>query len=75
MIQYILNGKSSTGTADSHIEDYRTKEKMEQEFARIKEVFRNNPFMEVFDEQERSFKAKCGNVIFEYYITEREVGV
>lgn len=31
MKQYILNGKNSLGTVDSHIEDYRTKERMEEE--------------------------------------------
>lgn len=49
MIQYILNGKNSLGQVDSHIEDYRTKERMEEEFARIKEVYRNNPHAEMTD--------------------------
>ena len=75
MKQYILNGKNSIGQINTHIEDYRTKEKMEQEFSHIKKTFKNNPFVEVFDEQERSFKAKSGGVIFEYYITEREIDV
>lgn len=73
MTQYILNGKNSIGHVDTHIEDYRTKEKMEHEFSRIKEVFRNNPFFEMLEETDRRFKAKSGNVIFEYYITEREI--
>lgn len=75
MIQYILNGKSSVGTVTSHIEDYRTKEQMEKELARIIKVCKNNPFLEVYDVQERRFKVKCKNTDlgFEYYITEREV--
>lgn len=74
MKQYILNVKNSLGLINSHIEDYRTKERMEQEFARAKEVFRNNPFMEILEEGNRSFKVKSnGGVIFEFYITEREV--
>ena len=73
MIQYILNGKNSLGTVDSHIEDYRTKERMEEEFARIKEVYRNNPHAEVLEEGDRYFKVKTGRVVFEYYITEREI--
>jgi len=73
MTQYILNGKNSLGQINSHIEDYRTKERMEQEFARIKEVFRNNPFAEMQEESDRNFKVKIGRVTFEYYITEREI--
>jgi hypothetical protein len=42
MKQYILNGKNSLGQVDSHIEDYRTKEIMEERLSRIKETFRNN---------------------------------
>lgn len=73
MAQYILNGKNSLGQINSHIEDYRTKERMEQEFARIKEVFRNNPFAEMQEESDRNFKVQIGRVTFEYYITEREI--
>lgn len=73
MKQYILNGRSSLNVVDSHIEDYRTKEKMQQEFARIKEVFRSNPFFEMLEESDRRFKTKSGGVVFEYYITEREL--
>ena len=73
MKQYILNGKNSLGQVDSHIEDYRTKERMEEEFARIKEVFRNNPYAEMLEEGDRYFKVKTGRVVFEYYITEREI--
>ena len=36
MKQYILNGKNSLGQVDSHIEDYRTKEIMEERFSRNK---------------------------------------
>lgn len=43
MKQYILNGKNSLGQVDSHIEDYRTKEIMEERFSRIKE----NPLAEL----------------------------
>lgn len=75
MIQYVLNGRNSVGNVDTHIEDYRTKEKMEQEFSLIKKTFRNNPFFEMLEETDRSFKAKSGGVIFEYYITERAVDV
>ena len=67
MKQYILNGKNSLGQVDSHIEDYRTEERMKEEFARIKEVFRNNPLADRF------FKVKMGGVTFKYYITEREI--
>lgn len=73
MIQYILNGKNSLGQVDSHIEDYRTEEKMEEEFARIKEVFRNNPLAEMLEEGDRFFKVKMSGVTFKYYITEREI--
>lgn len=73
MKQYILNGKNSLGTVDSHIEDYRTKERMEEEFARIKETFRNSPHAEMMEEGDRHFKVKVGRVTFEYYITEREI--
>lgn len=73
MKQYILNGKNSFGTVDSHIEDYRTKERMEQEFSRIKEVFRNNPHAEILEEGDRHFKVMVCRVTFEYYITEREI--
>lgn len=68
-----LNGKNSLGTVDSHIEDYRTKERMEEEFSRIKETFRNNPHTEMMEEGDRHFKVKVGRVTFEYYITEREI--
>lgn len=37
-----MNGKNSLGQVDSHIEDYRTKEIMEERFSRIKETFRNH---------------------------------
>ena len=73
MIQYILNGKNSLGTVDIHIEDYRTKERMEQEFSRIKGIFRNNPHAEMLEEGNRPFKVKFGRVTLEYYITEREI--
>lgn len=73
MKQYILNGKNSLGTVDSHIEDYRTKERMEQEFSRIKGIFRNNPHAEMLEEGDRHFKVKIGRVTFKYYITEREI--
>lgn len=73
MTQYILNGRNSIGQVDTQIEDYRTKEEMEEEFSRIKKIFRNNPFFEMLEETDRSFKAKGGGVTFEYYITEREV--
>lgn len=73
MKQYILNGKNSLGQVDSHIEDYRTEERMKEEFARIKEVFRNNPLAEMMEEGDRHFKVKMGGVTFKYYITEREI--
>ena len=73
MKQYILNGKNSLGTVNSHIEDYRTKERMEEEFARIKEVYRNNTHAEMIEEGDRHFKVKVGRVTFKYYITEREI--
>ena len=73
MKQYILNGKNSLGSVNSHIEDYRTKERMEEEFARIKEVYRNNPHAEMIEECDRHFKVKVGRVTFKYYITEREI--
>ena len=73
MKQYILNGKNSLGQVDSHIEDYRTKERMEQEFSRIKGIFRNNPHTEMMGEGDRHFKVKMGGVTYKYYITEREI--
>lgn len=73
MKQYILNAKNSLGQVNSHIEDYRTKERMKEEFARIKEVFRNNPHAEILEEGDRHFKVKIGRVTFKYYITEREI--
>lgn len=73
MKQYILNGKNSLGTVDSHIEDYRTKEIMEERFSRIKETFRNNPYAEMLEEGDRHFKVKMGGVTYKYYITEREI--
>lgn len=73
MKQYILNGKNSLGQVDSHIEDYRTKERMEEGFARIKDVYRNNPHAEMLEEGDRFFKVKMGGVTFKYYITEREI--
>lgn len=73
MKQYILNGKNSLGQVDSHIEDYRAKERMEQEFSRIKATFRNNPHAEMLKEGDRHFKVKMGGVTFKYYITEREI--
>jgi hypothetical protein len=74
MKQYILNGKNSLGQVDSHIEDYRTKEIMVEEFSRIKETFRNNPHAEMMEEGDRHFKVKMGGVTtYKYYITEREI--
>lgn len=73
MKQYILNGKNSLGQVDSHIEDYRTKEIMEEEFSRIKETFKNNPHAEMLEEGDRHFKVKMSGVTFKYYITEREI--
>lgn len=73
MKQYILNGKNSLGIVNSHIVDYRTKERMEEDFARIKEVYRNNPLAEMLEEGDRHFKVKMGGVTFKYYITEREI--
>jgi hypothetical protein len=73
MKQYILSGKNSFGTVDSHIEDYRTKERMEEGFSRIKETFRNTPHAKMMEESDRHFKVKIGRVTFEYYITEREI--
>lgn len=73
MKQYILNAKNSLGQVNSHIEDYRTKERMEEEFARIKEVYRNNPYAEMLEEGDRHFKVKMVGVTFKYYITEREI--
>lgn len=73
MKQYILNGKNSLGTVNSHIEDYRTKEIMNERFSRIKETFRNNPFVEMLEEGDRHFKVKIGRVTFDYYILEREI--
>lgn len=46
---------------------------MEEEFSRIKEIFRNNPHAEMMEEGDRHFKVKVGRVTFEYYITEREI--
>lgn len=68
-----MNAKNSLGEVDSHIEDYRTEERMEEEFARIKEVYRNNPHAEMLEEGDRRFKVKIGRVTFKYYITEREI--
>lgn len=73
MKQYILNGKNSLGQVDSHIEDYRTKERMEEEFSIIKETFRNSPHAETLEEGDRHFKVKLGRVTFDYYILEREI--
>lgn len=73
MKQYILNAKNSLGEVDSHIEDYRTEERMEQEFSRIKGIFRNNQHAEMLEEGDRHFNAKIGRVTFKYYITEREI--
>lgn len=73
MKQYILNAKNSLGQVNSHIEDYRTKERMEQEFSRIKAIFRNSPHAEMLEEGDRHFKVKIGRVTFEYYILEREI--
>ena len=73
MKQYILNGKNSLGQVDSHIEDYRTREIMEERFSRIKETLRNNPFTEMMEEGDRHFKVKLGRVTFDYYILEREI--
>ena len=73
MKQYILNGKNSLGQVNSHIEDYRTKEIMEERFSRIKKTFRNNPFVEMMEEGDRHFKVKLGRVTFDYYILEREI--
>lgn len=46
---------------------------MEEEFTRIKEVYRNNPHAEMMEEGDRHFKVKMGGVTFKYYITEREI--
>lgn len=73
MKQYILSATNSLKQANSHIEDYATKERMEQEFARIKEVFRNNPHAEMLEEGDRHFTVKIGRVTFDYYILEREI--
>ena len=73
MKQYILSGKNSFGTVNSHIEDYRTKEKMQEGFARIKEVYRNTPHAKMLKEDDLYFKVKIGRVTFEYCITEREI--
>lgn len=73
MKQSILNGKNSLGQVDSHIEDYRTKEIMEERFSRIKETFRNSPHAEMLEEGDRHFKVKLGRVTFDYYILEREI--
>lgn len=73
MKQYILNGKNSLEQVNSHIEDYATKERMEQEFSRIKATFRNSPHAEMLEEEDRHFKVKIGRVTFDYYILEREI--
>ena len=73
MKQYILSATNSLKQVNSHIEDYRTKERMEEEFARIKEVYRNNPHAEMIEEGDRHFKVKVGRVTFKYYITEQEI--
>lgn len=73
MKQYILNGKNSLGQVNSHSEDYATKERMEQEFSRIKETFRNSLHAEMLEEGYRHFKVKIGRVTFDYYILEREI--
>ena len=73
MKQYILSATNSLKQANSHIEDYATKERMEQEFSRIKETFRNNPFAEMLEEGDRHFNVKMGVVTYKYYITEREI--
>ena len=73
MKQYILSATNSLKQVNSHIEDYRTKERMEEEFARIKEVYRNNPHSEMLEEGDRHFKVKMSGVTFKYYITEREI--
>ena len=73
MKQYILSATNSLGQVDSHIEYYRTKQIMEEEFSRIKETFRNNPFTEMLEEGDRHFKVKIGRVTFDYYILEREI--
>lgn len=68
-----IDDYESANKLASHIEDYRTKERMEEEFSRIKEIFRNNPHAEMLEEGDRHFKVKVGRVTFEYYITEREI--
>ena len=73
MKQYILSATNSLKQVNSHIEDYRTKEIMEERFSRIKENFRNNPFSEMMEEGDRHFKVKMGVVTYKYYITEREI--
>lgn len=73
MKQYILSATNSLKQVNSHIEDYETKERMEQEFSRIKETFRSNPHAEMLEEGDRHFKVKIGRVTFEYYILEREI--
>ena len=73
MKQYIVSATNSIGQVDSHIEDYEIKERMEQEFSRIKETFRNNPFAEIMEEGDRHFNVKMGGVTYKYYITEREI--
>lgn len=47
MKQYILSATNSLKQVNSHIEDYATKERMEQEFSRIKGIFKNNPHAEM----------------------------
>lgn len=73
MKEYILSATNSLKQVNSHIEDYATKEIMEKEFSRIKEIFRNNPHAEMLEESDRHFKVKVGRVTFDYYITEREI--
>lgn len=73
MKQYILSATNSLGQVDSHIEYYRTKQIMEEEFSRIKETFRNSPHAEMLKEGDRHLKVKLGRVTFDYYILEREI--
>lgn len=73
MKQYILSATNSLKQVNSHIEDYATKERMEKEFSRIKETFRNCPHAEMLEECDRHFKVKIGRVTFDYYILEREI--
>lgn len=73
MKQYILSATNSLKQVNSHIEDYATKERMEQEFSRIKGIFKNNPHAEMLEEGDRHFNVKIGRVTFEYYILEKEI--